>query len=29
MELQEKTQYSPDTEEAKRAYLENRDPHWQ
>jgi len=29
MELQEKTQYSSDTEEAKRAYLENREPHWQ
>jgi len=29
MEQQEKTQYSKDTEEAKQAYLENREPNWQ
>jgi hypothetical protein len=29
MELQGKTQSSSDTEEAKRAYLENREPNWQ
>jgi enoyl-CoA hydratase/carnithine racemase len=28
-ELQERTLYSPDSEEAKRAYLEKRDPGWQ
>ena len=28
-QLQERTQYSPDAEEGKRAYLENRDPVWQ
>jgi len=27
--LQERTQYSPDAEEGKRAYLEKRDPVWQ
>jgi enoyl-CoA hydratase/carnithine racemase len=29
MDLQEKTQLSSDTEEAKRAYLGSREPHWQ
>ncbi len=29
LELQERTQYSIDAEEAKRAYLEDRDPNWQ
>ena len=27
--LQERTQYSMDAEEGKRAYLEKRDPVWQ
>lgn len=29
LRLQERTQYSPDAKEGKRAYLENRDPVWQ
>jgi hypothetical protein len=29
MTLQERTQYSLDAEEGKRAYLEKRDPEWQ
>ena len=28
-ELQKRTQNSPDAEEAKRAYRQNRDPEWQ
>ena len=27
--LQQRAQFSPDAEEAKRAYLEQRDPEWQ
>lgn len=29
IDLQKKTQFSSDAEEAKRAYLENREPNWQ
>ena len=28
-DLQQRAQYSPDAEEAKRAYLEKRDPKWE